>query len=58
MAFLTLTDLETFQELLSIGLELAEDVSHLANALVAFSLDYLLNGIRPKRLRYHRPGEN
>ena len=51
MAFLTLNDLE----LLSIGLEVAEDVSHFANALVAFSLDDVLNGIRLKRLRYHGP---
>ena len=51
MAFLTLYDLE----LLSIGLEVAEDVSHFANALVAFSLDDVLNGIRLKRLRYHGP---
>ena len=59
MAFLTLSDLEleTFLELLSIGLEAAEDVSHLANALLVFSLDDLLNGIHLKRLRYHGPGE-
>ena len=44
MAFLTLSDLdlETFLELLSIGLEAAEDISHLANALLVFSLDDLL----------------
>ena len=47
----------TFQELLSIGLEAAEDVPHLANALLVFSLDDLLNGIHLKRLRYHGPGE-
>lgn len=51
-------DLDTFWELLSIGLEVAEDVSHFANALVAFSLDDLLDGIHPKGLRYHGPMKN
>ena len=51
-------DLETFGELHSIGLEVAEDVSHFANALVAFSLDDLLDGIHAKGLRYHGPVKN